>query len=134
MAAPSPFGRPGPGDPDAVVVGSGPNGLVAAITLAQAGWKVLVLEAADKPGGGMRSEERRKPVVRHDGCSAAHPLGLASPALRDLPLADHGLRWIQPDVPLAHPLEDGTVLLDRSVATTADGLGRDARAYRRLYE
>ncbi len=122
-------------DVDAVIVGSGPNGLVAAITLASAGWRVVVFEAASRPGGGTRSMELTLPGVVHDVCSAIHPLGLASPALRALPLADHGLEWVHPDVPLAHPLDGGRVaLLHRSVAATAVGLGADGAAYRKLIE
>jgi phytoene dehydrogenase-like protein len=118
---------------DAVVVGSGPNGLVAAITMAQAGRRVLVIEAADEPGGGMRSSDIVGAGMVHDVCSAIHPLAVASPAIRALPLHEYGLEWIHPDVPLAHPLDGGRVaLLDRSVDETAQGLGRDARAYRRL--
>ncbi len=118
---------------DAVVVGSGPNGLVAAVTLAAAGWSVLVVESADRPGGGTRSAELMQPGVVHDVCSAIHPLGIASPALRDLPLDDHGLRWVHPEIPLAHPLDRSrTVLLHRSIDDTATHLGDDARAYRRL--
>ena len=121
------------GSDDAVVVGAGPNGLVAAITLAGAGWNVTVLEAASRPGGGTRSEELTLPGVVHDVCSAIHPLGLASPALRSLPLGEHGLEWVHPDVPLAHPLDDGRVaLLHRSVEDTATALGPDASAYRKL--
>lgn len=120
---------------NAVIVGAGPNGLVAAITLATAGWNVLVLEASPRPGGGTRSEELTLPGVVHDVCSAIHPLGLASPALRSLPLDDHGLEWLHPDVPLAHPLDGGgAALLHRSVAATADGLGADGAAYRKLIE
>lgn len=115
-----------------MVVGSGPNGLVAAITLASAGWRVSVVEAADQPGGGMRSAELLRPGVVHDICSAVHPLALASPALRDLPLVEHGVRWVHPDVPLAHAMESGSVLLHRSVEETAAGLGVDGEAYRRL--
>lgn len=132
MSRRKPFAPTSAADPDAVVVGSGPNGLVAAITLASAGWKVLVLEASSTPGGGMRSAELVRPGVVHDVCSAVHPLGLASPALRDLPLSVHGLRWVHPDVPLAHALDTGAVLLHRSVEETADGLGPDGDAYRRL--
>ncbi|WP_426571110.1 phytoene desaturase family protein [Aquihabitans sp. McL0605] len=122
-------------DPDAVVVGAGPNGLVAAITLAQAGQRVLVVEAADRPGGGTRSMELMRPGVTHDICSAIHPLGLGSPALRNLPLERHGLRWIHPDVPLVHALDRGrSASLHRSVAETAAGLGEDAAAYRRLFD
>ncbi len=117
---------------DAVVVGSGPNGLVAAITLAQAGWRVLVVEAADHPGGGLRSAELIEGDVVHDLCSAIHPLGIASPALRALPLAEHGLDWIHPGAPLAHTLDDRSVLLHRDVAATAAGLDADGDAYRRL--
>jgi phytoene dehydrogenase-like protein len=118
---------------DAVVVGAGPNGLVGAVTLAGAGLRVLVLEATDAPGGGTRSAELTLPGHVHDVCSAIHPLALASPALRALPLADHGLEWVHPDVPLAHPLGGGrAAILDRSVEVTASSLGPDARAYERL--
>ena len=118
-----------------MVVGSGPNGLVAAVTLAMRGWQVLVLEAADTSGGGTRSAELTLPGVTHDICSAIHPLALASPALRDLPLAEHGLEWVHPDVPVAHPLDGGRVaLLHRLVGETAAGLGADGAAYRRLLE
>lgn len=120
---------------DAVVVGAGPNGLVAAITLAQAGRRVLVVEAADRPGGGTRSSELMRTGVIHDVCSAIHPLGLGSPVLRELPLADHGLRWIHPEVPLAHALDGGrSALLHRSVADTATALGDDSGAYHRLFD
>ena len=124
---------------NAVVVGAGPNGLIAAITLARAGWDVTVFEANTRPGGGTRSEELTLPGVLHDVCSAIHPLAVGSPAFRaiaesDLPLRDHGLEWIQSDVPLAHPLDGGrAAVLHRSVDETADGLGADAKAYRRLF-
>jgi phytoene dehydrogenase-like protein len=118
---------------DAIVVGSGPNGLAAAIALAQAGRSVLVLEAATTVGGGARSAELTLPGFRHDVCSAIHPLALASPFLRRLPLREHGLEFVHPEIPLAHPLEDGTaVAMHRSVDRTAEGLGVDAGAYREL--
>jgi phytoene dehydrogenase-like protein len=121
---------------DAVVVGSGPNGLAAAVVLAEAGRSVLVVEAADRIGGGTRSEELTLPGYVHDVCSTIHALALASPLLRDLPLDRHGLDLVQPDLPLAHPLDGGrAVVLDRSVEATAARLGgRDGRAYRRLMD
>ena len=116
---------------DAVVVGSGPNGLAAAITLARAGRSVLVIEGKDTVGGGMRSAELTLPGFVSDICSAVHPLGLASPFFRSLPLASYGLEWVHPAAPLAHPLDDGSaVLVERSVEKTAEGMGADARAYR----
>jgi phytoene dehydrogenase-like protein len=118
---------------DAVVVGSGPNGLAAAITMARAGRSVLVVEASDTIGGGSRSAELTRPGFVHDVCSAIHALATSSPFFRQLPLAEYGLEVVQPDAPLAHPLDDGTaVMLERSVAATAAGLGPDARAYERL--
>lgn len=118
---------------DAIIVGAGPNGLAAAITLARAGCKVLVREAASTVGGGARSAELTLPGFVHDVCSAIHPLGLASPFFRALPLAEFGLEWVQPQAPLAHPLDDGTaVILDQSIEVTAQGLGPDANAYRRM--
>ncbi len=119
---------------DAVVVGSGPNGLSAAITLAAAGRSVTVVEAAGTAGGGSRSAELTLPGFVHDVCSTVHSLALASPALRALPLAEHGLELVQPEVPLAHPLDDGSAaLLLRSVEETGAELGgADGRAYRRL--
>jgi phytoene dehydrogenase-like protein len=118
---------------DAVVVGSGPNGLTAAIELARAGKSVVVLEAAHTVGGGMRSAELTKPGFVHDVCSAIHPLAAASPAFRDMPLDRHGLEWIHPDLPLAHPFDDGTAaVLHRSLDVTAETLGRDGLAYKKL--
>jgi phytoene dehydrogenase-like protein len=117
------------------VVGSGPNGLAAAVTLARAGKRVLVREAEETLGGGTRSAELTLPGFVHDVCSSIHPFVEGSPAFRELPLAEQGLELVQPDAPLAHPLDDGTaVVLERSVAETAMGLGPDGEAYRRLVE
>lgn len=121
--------------PDAIVVGAGPNGLAAAITLARAGRSVVVYEAASEVGGGSRSAELTLPGFSHDVCSAAHPLAIASPFFRSLDLARHGLEWIQPDAPLGHALSPTrAVILERSVAATAAGLGRDGPSWRRLFE
>src|ERR671916_3257197 len=118
---------------DAVVVGAGPNGLAAAIELARNGCSVAVLEANDRVGGGARSGELTIPGFVHDLGSAIHPLGFASPFFRDLPLMEHGLEWVHPAAPLAHPFDDGTAtVLEYSVEETAGALGVDADAYRRL--
>jgi len=118
---------------DAVVVGSGPNGLAAAITMAQQGHSVLVIEGRETIGGGARTAELTLPGFQHDVCSAIHPLGMASPFLRSLPLAEYGLEWALPPVAVAHPLDDGpAVLADNSLEQTALGLGEDAGAYRKL--
>jgi phytoene dehydrogenase-like protein len=117
---------------DAVVVGSGPNGLAAAITLAQAGRDVLVVEAADEPGGGARTAELTLPGYRHDVCSAIHPLGRASPFFSSLPLEEHGLEWLEPEIQAGHALGgDRAATLVRSMDETAAGLG-DRRGWRRL--
>ena len=119
---------------DAIVVGSGPNGLAAAIALAQAGRSVLVLEAEQAIGGGLRSEELTLPGFVHDVCSTAHPLVLGSPFLSELPLGEHGLELVQSPAPVAHPLGDGSaVVLERSVEATAGALGPDAMSYRGLF-
>jgi phytoene dehydrogenase-like protein len=118
---------------DAVVVGSGPNGLSAAITLARAGRSVLVCEANATIGGGARSAELSLPGFVHDVCSAVHPLAAGSPFFETLPLQRFGLEWIQPDIQLAHPLDDGsTACLYKDVDLTAEQLGSDGAAYRRL--
>src|SRR5215471_7021754 len=118
---------------DAVVIGSGPNGLSAAITLALAGCKVAVFEANSTIGGGVRSAELTLPGFTHDVCSAVHPFGIASPFWQTLPLADYGLEWIQPPVMLAHPLDDGSAAMAvRSLDDTSAALGRDGAAYRKL--
>jgi phytoene dehydrogenase-like protein len=120
-------------DAEAVVVGSGPNGLAAAIALAQAGRRVRVLEAVETLGGGCRTAELTLPGFLHDPCSAIHPLAVASPFFRTLPLASHGLEFVEPSVALAHPFDDGAaVALVRDVEETAGSLGADGDAYARL--
>lgn len=118
--------------PKATIVGSGPNGLAAGIALAQAGWKVTVLEGNSRVGGALGSEELTLPGFVHDVGSAIHPLGAASPFLRSLPLHRFGLEWVQPPAALAHPLEEGSVLMYRSLEETAAGLGADEGAYLRV--
>jgi phytoene dehydrogenase-like protein len=119
---------------DAVVVGSGPNGLAAAITIAQAGYSVRVIEGNSTVGGGARSAELTLPGFVHDVCSAIHPLAAGSPFFQTLPLAKFGLEWIHPEIPLAHPLDDGTAAaLHREVDITANALGTDARNYHRVF-
>jgi phytoene dehydrogenase-like protein len=124
-----------PQQPRDAVIGSGPNGLAAAIVLARAGRRVTVYEANARIGGGTRSEELTLPGFVHDVCSAVHPMAIASPCFEMFPLAAHGLEWIQPDAPLAHPLDDGTaVMLERSVDATAANLDEDGAAWRNLME
>ncbi|MEU9112387.1 NAD(P)/FAD-dependent oxidoreductase [Streptomyces sp. NPDC048483] len=119
---------------DAIVVGSGPNGLAAAVALAQRGLKVTVLEAADEIGGGTRSSELTLPGLLHDHCSAVHPLGVGSPFLRTLGLERYGVDWAWPEVDLAHPLDGGRAgVLLRSVERTVHGLGVDGPAWERLF-
>jgi len=119
---------------DAIVIGSGPNGLAAAIELARAGCSVCVFERSDSIGGGAHSSYLTLPGFVHDVCSAIHPLGLASPFFRTLSLTDFGLEWIQPDAPLAHPFVDGSsVICERSLVETARILEADSRQYQKLF-
>ena len=119
----------------AIVVGSGPNGLAAAAVLARAGVEVTVLEAAEEIGGGTRTYEAIVPGLRHDHCSAVHPMAVGSTVLRDLGLDRYGLRWRLPEIDCVHPLDDGTAgVLRRSVADTAAELGVDGRRWRALLE
>ena len=119
--------------PDAIVIGSGPNGLAAAIAIAQAGRSVLVVEAEPTMGGGVRSAQLTLPGFVHDVCSAVHPFARASPFFRTLPLESYGLEWIEPPAMLAHPFDDGgCAAIYRSIDRTAGGLGVDGDAYRRL--
>jgi phytoene dehydrogenase-like protein len=118
----------------AVVVGSGPNGLAAAVRLAQAGVSVTVLEAADRPGGGTRTSEYGVPGVLHDDCSAFHPTGIVSPFLKSLPLDQFGLEWLWPELDLVHPLDDGSAaVLSRDMDRTVASLGRDGEKWRRVF-
>ena len=120
---------------DASIIGSGPNGLAAAIVLAQAGLSVIVYEAKTTIGGGMRSAELTLPNFIHDVCSAIHPLGVGSPFFQTLPLDKYGLEWVYPIASLAHPFENGSVaLLEHSIDATGTTLGGDAGAYKKLME
>ncbi len=120
---------------DAIVVGAGPNGLAAAITLQQRGIQVLLLEGKDTIGGGLRSKALTLPGFVHDVCSAIHPLAAGSPFFRTLPLAEFGLKFLQPEVAAAHPFDDGTAgVLHRSLDDTAKGLGIDENKYHQLMD
>lgn len=120
---------------DAIVIGSGPNGLAAAITLIREGFSVKVIEAADTVGGGTRTKELTLPGFKHDICSAIHPMAKTSPFLRSLPLEEYGLEWVYPEYPLAHPLDDEpAAVLHRSFSETVDSLGDDGNAYQKLFE
>ncbi|HOF05873.1 MAG TPA: NAD(P)/FAD-dependent oxidoreductase [Syntrophales bacterium] len=122
-------------DYDAVVVGAGPNGLAAAITLSRRFKAILLLESAGTIGGGLRSKALTLPGFIHDVCSTVQPLSLASPFFRQLDLPRYGVEWIQPEIPLAHPFEDGPALyLHRSLEATADAFGPDGQAYKRLLQ
>lgn len=118
----------------AVVVGSGPNGLAAAATLARAGVEVIVLECAETIGGGTRSGELTRPGLLHDHCSAVHPMAPSSPALRELAVARHALEWCRPEVDLAHPLDGGrAATMVHSIEATARGLGADGGRWRSIF-
>ena len=118
---------------DAVVVGSGPNGLSAAIEIARSGRSVVVLEAKEHAGGGARTIELTEPGFYHDVCSAIHPVGAISPFFRDIDLEKWGVEWIDPPIALAHPLDDGPAgTLLQSIDETARALGPDGDAYRDL--
>ncbi|MGH9524461.1 MAG: phytoene desaturase family protein [Terriglobales bacterium] len=117
---------------DAVVIGAGPNGLAAAIVLAQAGLRVTLIERSHQIGGSVRSAELTLPGFTHDICASVFPLGVGSPFFRTLPLQEHGLEWIHPDAPLAHPLDNGAVALERSLDATAAAIGHDGPAWRDL--
>lgn len=119
---------------DAVVVGAGPNGLSAAITLARAGLRVQLLEAHTEVGGALQTRELTLPGFRHDYGSAIHPLAVASPAFREWPLHAFGLDWVYPDAPVVHTYLPGqTVVLEQSLDATAESLGRDGKAWKRLF-
>jgi len=118
---------------EVLIVGSGPNGLAAAITLARAGRRARLIEASDTLGGGCRSAALTLPGFIHDTCSAIHPLAVASPFFREMPLAEHGVEWVYPPAAFAHPLDDGTaVVVERDLTVTAANLGPDGAAYQRL--
>jgi phytoene dehydrogenase-like protein len=119
---------------DAIVVGSGPNGLACAVELARNGVRVTVLEAEEEIGGGTRTSELTVPGLLHDDCSASHPMAAGSPFLNSLDLARHGLEWRFPEIDLAHPLDDGSAgVMVRSIEETAEGLGEDGPAWRRVF-
>jgi phytoene dehydrogenase-like protein len=119
---------------DAIVVGSGPNGLACAVELARNGVAVKVLEAEETIGGGTRSSELTVPGLLHDDCSATHPMAAGSPFLNSLDLARHGLEWLWPEVDLAHPLDDGSAgVMVRSIDETAAGLADDGNAWKRIF-
>ena len=120
---------------DAVIVGSGPNGLAAGVALARDGASVLVLEGAERLGGGADTRELTLPGFRHDVCSAAHPMGILSPFFQQLPLEEHGLEWVRPGASVAHPLDGQPAgILWRSLERTVEELGRDGSRYRSLLQ
>src|SRR3954464_14542252 len=122
------------GRPAAVVVGSGPNGLAGALRLAAAGLRVQVVEAGERPGGGLRTEELMRPGFHHDVCSIVQPMAAAAPFFREFDVESRGVRLVHPEINFAHPLDGGRAALShRSLEETAVGLGADAAAYRRLF-
>src|SRR5215203_5390586 len=122
------------GKADAVVVGAGPNGLAAALRLSAVGLRVQVVEAAEKPGGGMRTEELMRPGFHHDVCSIVQPMAAAAPFFREFDPESRGVRLVRPEINFAHPLDGGGAALSfRSLEETAARLGPDADAYRRLF-
>lgn len=119
-------------DFDAIIIGSGPNGLAAGIRLAQEGLSVKIFEKEDTIGGGTRTLELTQPGFHHDICSAIHPMAKASPFLNSLPLEEYGLKWIHPEVPMAHPLDDQPAgALFQSLDKTVDHLDEDGKTYRK---
>lgn len=119
---------------DVIVIGSGPNGLAAAIELARHDKHVLVVEAADSIGGGTRTAELTLPGFHHDYCSAVHPMGVLSPYLKTLPLHEYGLEWVYPEASVAHPMDDApAIIMGKSVDDTAAQLGKDGKTWKRLF-
>ena len=119
---------------DAIIIGSGPNGLSSAITIAREGYSVLIIEGAKVIGGGVRSDYITDSEFKHDTCSAFYPFGISSPFFKSLDLESYGLEWIQPQAPVGHPLDNGeSVILERSVNKTADSLGIDAVSYKNIF-
>src|SRR5437870_3304056 len=120
---------------DAIIIGTGPNGLAAAITLQREGLQTLIIEGQDSPGGGVRTAELTLPGFKHDICSAIHPLAVSSPFFKELPLHHHGLQWITPPVAVAHPLNNGSAAaLINTLEKTAQELGADGENYRHLMQ
>ena len=118
---------------DVIIIGSGPNGLSAGIYLTRKGYTVLIVEAEDVAGGGMRTKELTLPNFKHDVCSAIHPMGFLSPYFQSLELEKYGLEWIYPEISVAHPLDkEPAVLLTKLVEETANGLGKDSASYNKL--
>ena len=118
---------------DAVIVGSGPNGLSAGILLAQQGLKVKIIEAESTFGGGTRTKELTEPGFLHDVCSAVHPTAIGAPFFRTLPLSKHGLEWIHPKYSVAHPFDDeDAIISSNSLEDTLQSFGKDAKNYERL--